>query len=170
MKHTTLMMKMVMAAGFIVYLFVLIKLILFKGGTVDIHFLLQQLKNTLHHPNIIFDRRGNYIPFKEIVSDIYSMSNLNPFSSKNLIGNILAFIPLGIFIPKLFTKKCSSFVSVFFLSLALSLCFEVTQLLLFIGIFDVDDLILNTFGGVMGYGILRLYMIFNLPLQLETER
>ncbi|WP_052675970.1 VanZ family protein [Paenibacillus sp. IHBB 10380] len=167
MKHTTPKMKMVLAVGFVMYLYVLIKLILFKWGSVDVHMLFYQFQHTVHQPHRIFDRPGNYTPLKEILRGIHSMSLSNPFLSTNLIGNILAFIPLGIFIPKLFTVRGASFINVCFLSLSLSLCFEVTQLLLCIGTFDVDDLILNTFGGIVGYGILRLFMIGNKPQSNE---
>lgn len=168
MKHTTSKMKILLAAGFVMYLYLLIKLILFKWGSVDIHFLLYQLQQTLLQPNRIFDRPGNYTLFKEILREIHSMSISNPFSSANLIGNILAFIPLGIFIPKLFTRRGASFANVFILSFSLSLCFEVTQLLLCIGTFDVDDLILNTSGGMVGCGALRLFMIRNKPQSHEN--
>jgi glycopeptide antibiotics resistance protein len=57
---------------------------------------------------------------------------------------------------------------VFILSFSLSLCFEVTQLLLCIGTFDVDDLILNTSGGMVGCGALRLFMIRNKPQSHEN--
>lgn len=158
MKHMTSIMRLVTAAGFVVYLYVLIKLILFKWGSVDIHVLLYQLQITLQQPDRIFDRPGNYIPFKEILREIHRLSMSSPFSSTNLIGNILAFIPLGFFIPKLFRSRGESFISVFVFSLLLSLCFEVTQLLLRMGTFDVDDLILNTFGGIIGYCIFKLLM------------
>ncbi|HEY2495187.1 MAG TPA: VanZ family protein [Paenibacillus sp.] len=67
-----------------------------------------------------------------------------------------------------FILRGASFVNVFILSLSLSLCFEVTQLLLFIGIFDVDDLILNTSGGIVGCGVLRLFMTRNKPRSHES--
>jgi len=157
LKLASSMKKLLVAAGFVVYLYALVKLIVFKGGTVDAHFLLQQLERTLQHPHDIFQQHGNYTPFKEISRDMQSMSISSPFSSANLIGNILAFIPLGIFIPKLYTSRAVSFLKVFLLALALSLCFEVTQLLLYIGTFDVDDLILNSFGGLVGYTAFRIW-------------
>lgn len=156
MKYTTALKRMITAAGFMVYLYFLTKLILFKWGSVDVQVLLNQLESTLNHPYHIFDRPGNYTPFKQILREIHSMSISNPLSSTNLIGNILAFIPLGIFLPKLFSSSASSISKVFVLSLSLSLCFEMTQLLLFIGTFDVDDLILNTSGAMLGYAALRI--------------
>nr|WP_229522133.1 VanZ family protein [Paenibacillus monticola] len=154
---------MILTAGFIVYLYVLIKVILFKWGSVDIHVLLYQLQRTLDQPNRIFDRQGNYIPFKEIIKEIHSLSISHPFLSTNLIGNILIFIPLGLFIPLLFTSRGASFVKIFMLPLLLSLCFEVTQLLLCIGTFDVDDLILNTAGGIVGYAASRSFAMMKKP-------
>jgi len=156
-KYTTALKKIVTATGFVIYLYALIKLILFKWGSVDIHFLLYQLKHTLQNPNHIFDRPGNFTPFKEISRGIDSLSIFNPFSSTNLIGNVLAFIPLGVFIPKLLRSGEALFIKVFLFSLTLSLCFEVTQLLLFMGTFDVDDLILNTLGGIAGYLAFRMH-------------
>lgn len=63
----------------------------------------------------------------------------------------MAFIPLGMFIPMLMGNKLLSGANVFLSSLLLSLGYEVTQLLTGMGIFDVDDLMLNTLGGVIGY-------------------
>ena len=68
----------------------------------------------------------------------------------NVIGNILVFMPLGVFLPKLF-KKCQKLSAIFLFSLELSLAIELTQLLARIGSFDVDDILLNTLGGILGY-------------------
>lgn len=73
----------------------------------------------------------------------------------NVIGNICVFIPLGIFLPKLFAR-CRKLLTVTVLSLELSLVIEVTQLVTRIGSFDVDDLLLNTIGGILGYLIYRI--------------
>lgn len=81
----------------------------------------------------------------------------------NVIGNICVFIPLGAFLPKLFTR-CRNLFFVIVLSLELSLVVEVIQLVTRVGSFDVDDLLLNTIGGILGYiiykvsaGIARLF-------------
>lgn len=73
----------------------------------------------------------------------------------NVIGNVLVFIPLGIFLPKLFLRL-SKVLPVTVLSLELSLIIEVTQLVTRIGSFDVDDLFLNTIGGILGYLIYKV--------------
>lgn len=92
---------------------------------------------------------SNFIPFKE-------MFRYRLFSSmffKNVIGNMIMFMPYGFFISyilKLDKKKI-----VFILSILVSLTIETTQLV--IGrVFDVDDIILNVLGGLIGYFIYRL--------------
>ncbi len=39
----------------------------------------------------------------------------------------------------------------FFYSFGLSMCVEIFQILTKVGSFDVDDLLLNTMGGILGY-------------------
>lgn len=68
----------------------------------------------------------------------------------NIMGNVLAFTPFGYLLP-LLDKKYRSFFFVFFLSMLFSVSIEVVQMLLKVGIFDVDDILLNTVGGIAGY-------------------
>ena len=67
----------------------------------------------------------------------------------NLLGNVVIFVPFGFFMPM--ASRYRSFFSTVFYSFGLSLCVETFQLLTKVGSFDVDDLILNTLGGVIGY-------------------
>lgn len=68
----------------------------------------------------------------------------------NFAGNVIAFIPFGYLLPKMVKKKLRLFHTVLF-SFEFSLLVELTQLISRTGSFDVDDLILNTFGGLIGY-------------------
>lgn len=68
----------------------------------------------------------------------------------NVIGNICVFIPFGILLPKLFVRCKNIFLTVL-LSFELSLCVEIIQLVTKVGSFDVDDLLLNTMGGLCGF-------------------
>lgn len=67
----------------------------------------------------------------------------------NLLGNVLIFVPFGFFLPM--ASKYRSFSSTVFYSFGLSLCVETFQLLSRVGSFDVDDILLNTVGGFVGY-------------------
>ena len=64
-------------------------------------------------------------------------------------GNVIIFMPFGFFLPM--ASKYRSFFAAVFYSFTLSLCVETFQLLTKVGSFDVDDLLLNTIGGVAGY-------------------
>lgn len=73
----------------------------------------------------------------------------------NLGGNVIGFIPFGLFMPILFPKSKNIFF-ILILTFLLSLCFETLQFIFKVGCFDVDDLLLNTTGGVAGYILFRL--------------
>lgn len=70
----------------------------------------------------------------------------------NVVGNVAVFIPLGWSVPFLY-QRVKSFWQILILSFGISLLAETMQLILKVGCFDVDDLLLNTLGGCMGYGI-----------------
>lgn len=74
----------------------------------------------------------------------------------NVAGNVAVFIPLGFALPVLF-ERIKSFLQVLILSFAISLLAETMQLVLKVGCFDVDDLLLNTIGGCIGY---LIYWVF----------
>ncbi len=91
---------------------------------------------------------NNYIPFKEILRYDFG----GRLFVKNIIGNVLLFIPYGFFATLYadIKKGRSAFLLVFLASLSI----ECTQLM--IGrIFDVDDIILNVLGGMLGFFLYR---------------
>jgi glycopeptide antibiotics resistance protein len=73
----------------------------------------------------------------------------------NLIGNTAMFIPLGIVWPAVF-PKLDRHGKVIVAGVGVSLCIELLQLPFFDRATDIDDLILNTVGFLMGYGIYLL--------------
>ena len=96
------------------------------------------------------DYHYNLVLFKEIKRFWNYRNQLGIFSAyANLAGNILIFVPFGFFMPvacvrrNLFATATEAFL--------LSLLIEVIQLITRVGCFDVDDLFLNTLGGVIGY-------------------
>jgi glycopeptide antibiotics resistance protein len=98
---------------------------------------------------------SNYIPFKEISR--YDINSELFF--KNIIGNILLFLPFGLF-STIYIHKRKIF-PIIFISLIASLAIEISQL--FIGrVFDIDDIILNVVGSILGYLLyLFVYSIKN---------
>lgn len=135
----------------LIYLYLLTKLILFKGGAVDVGLVWNRLIEILQQPDLIHTRTVNLTPFQEIKRDWHSLSLHRPGTAIHLAGNIVAFIPFGILIAGMVRQSFFTGINVLFLSFLLSLGYEATQLLTGIGIFDVDDLMLNTLGGMIGY-------------------
>ena len=70
----------------------------------------------------------------------------------NLIGNVAMFIPLGIVWPAVFRKLDRAW-KVIAAGVGVSLCIELLQLPFFGRSTDIDDLLLNSAGFLMGYGI-----------------
>ena len=68
----------------------------------------------------------------------------------NLTGNILMFIPAGFLLPRLF-KPLRKFFPFILTVLICILFVELLQLLAMVGSFDIDDIILNFFGVLIGY-------------------
>lgn len=73
----------------------------------------------------------------------------------NVIGNTTMFIPLGIVWPIVF-QELDTHKKVITAGVGCSLLIEILQLPFFIRVSDVDDLILNSFGYIIGYGIYLL--------------
>ena len=73
----------------------------------------------------------------------------------NLAGNVVMFVPLGFFIPCVF-RKADSFRHSMLYALITIVCVEIIQLVTLLGSLDVDDILLNMIGVVIGYLIYRL--------------
>ena len=92
----------------------------------------------------------NLILFKEIKRFWNYRNQLGIFATAtNLLGNVLIFLPFGFFMAM--ASKYRSFLSTLVYSFALSLTVEISQLFMKVGCFDVDDLLLNTIGGMLGF-------------------
>jgi glycopeptide antibiotics resistance protein len=94
--------------------------------------------------------RYNLILFKELKRFITYRKELGIESFVvNIIGNVLAFAPFGFALP-IISPQNRKFFHIAFLSFEFSLTIELIQFILKVGIFDVDDLFLNTVGGMIG--------------------
>ena len=93
----------------------------------------------------------NLVPFLEIKRFWQNRSLLGNFAVFiNIAGNVLAFVPFGFFLPILNRFSKGLFRMTLF-TFEFSLLVETIQLVSRVGSFDVDDLILNTLGGILGY-------------------
>jgi glycopeptide antibiotics resistance protein len=70
----------------------------------------------------------------------------------NLVGNVVAFVPFGVLVPRCRTRPTSAW-SVGLVALALSGAIELAQYLSGRRIADIDDVLLNVAGALLGYGL-----------------
>lgn len=144
--------KLIFRIVLIIYLFVLLRLIIFKypvpvlRGIMD-EWELSNAKAGVATANLTF--------FKSIRMYIRYYNRVNGFD--NLFGNVLAFMPLGILIPVSF-PEIDRWWMILLHSFWLSLCIELFQLVSHFGAFDVDDILLNTLGGLLGFFIFLIIM------------
>jgi len=95
----------------------------------------------------------NLIPFRTVAEFGQALSS--GASVINLYGNVIMFVPLGFFLPAVFPKtrpfrRCM-------LAALLILCsVELIQLVTLLGSLDIDDVILNMVGVLIGYGLWRI--------------
>jgi glycopeptide antibiotics resistance protein len=147
------MIKLWLWVIFIAVLLLLTKNILFKKSP---GYYKRYFRNEYRHYNVENAwKHSNTKPFSTIQLFYNSRRLKTEYKQDNLLGNLLGFAPIGFLLPlliPLFRKGIYVLLAGFFLSLG----FEMTQLILGLGIFDVDDLILNTAGCFMGYGLFRL--------------
>lgn len=92
---------------------------------------------------------SNFIPFKEVFRYEFG----SRLFIKNVLGNMLMFIPFGFFSSYFLKEK--KLLAILVITFIVSFTIEFTQLK--IGrVFDIDDIILNLVGGVMGHYIYRI--------------
>ncbi|WWR16548.1 VanZ family protein [Lachnospiraceae bacterium JLR.KK008] len=130
---------------FFLYVLIIIRLIIFK-------YPYSELRDIMAHwrKDVVWEglSSANFTLFKTIRMYIRYYDRLNSF--ENLFGNILIFVPYGALYPLAFPKKRD-----FLLFLPAVFLFvtgiELFQLLSAFGAFDVDDILLNCLGAVIGF-------------------
>ena len=87
--------------------------------------------------------------------DVYNNFSLGEW--RNIILNILMFVPIGFMIPLIF-KKCERCYITYLVGFGITLFIEILQLVSKRGIFELDDIINNSLGCAIGYGIVMLFI------------
>lgn len=110
---------------------------------------------SLHNSIIENEKDGirniNLIPLRSMAP--YLKNITEPYAFKNIIANILVFIPLGFFVSN---KNHKNVFKTLIICLGIILSIELIQLFFKIGFFDVDDIILNFIGSLLGMGINKI--------------
>jgi glycopeptide antibiotics resistance protein len=119
------------------------------------------------HGGIYTYRNINIIPFKTILQ--YLTTSINPnISRTNILGNIEAFMPMGFLLPILF-KKLRKFRKVLLVVLIVTFSIEILQYITGTGASDVDDVILNVLGGILGYLIYGIIMKIVISVRVKSN-
>lgn len=138
---------------FLLYLILIIKLIVFK-------YPLSMMKAIVDswQKDVILEglHSANFVPFKTIKMYIryYDLPGLRSFA--NLFGNVLIFIPMGALLP-LVHKASKNPLIMLINALLFIVGIEVFQLFSAFGAFDVDDIILNGLGVILGRAIYQVF-------------
>lgn len=75
----------------------------------------------------------------------------------NLLGTVVCFMPFGFLLPTISKSRViKNIISVTFFTMLFSVFIETAQLVTKVGAFDVDDILLNTIGGMAGYILMKL--------------
>lgn len=136
--------RILLSIGFSVYLIVLLYFLLFAEGFGRL--------------SVRQDYRYNLTLFQEIRRYLTNWRRIGlRLTMINLLGNVGAFVPFGFCVPLLGCTKPKLW-KAFISSLGLSAAIELTQLLSKIGCCDVDDILMNTLGGVIGYLFYKMFV------------
>ncbi|MFD2706656.1 VanZ family protein [Salibacterium lacus] len=114
---------------------------------------------------------SNIIPFKTIGTYIQAMftGSMNiDIPVKNLIGNVLVLLPLGLYLP--FFIKSLRKIGAFTITLtAVSFLIEILQLVMRRGTFDIDDVILYMLGAWLGFALWKTNPVKMIVRYLEKK-
>ena len=133
----------------IVYTAILVKIMVFKEmPLIRIGSLMLNFGGTeAGHP-------ANFVPFKTIVPYVFGSKGLI-IAGINLVGNVALLVPIGLFTP--FIYQAMTWKVSLALAVAYGLMIELAQVVLRVGIFDIDDVILNALGVMIGFWMFTLF-------------
>ena len=131
---------------FFVYFLFLLLLTIFKGGRIEFS---NQFNSFMYREHGLLGII-NVVPIKETINTFMQSETGMRNSLRNLIGNILVFMPLGFFIPLLF-DKFNNLKKVLKVGCLSSLAIELSQLFVGSNVCDIDDVIYNTLGALAGF-------------------
>jgi glycopeptide antibiotics resistance protein len=128
--------------------------IVYLLAVIYLAFLVREPTPTYRYSLKLFDAASRSLEFGGVfISGLLSgnVKTLGWSSLKGIVLNILLFIPFGYLIPVVWPQKEWFWWKILLLGLVTSFCIEITQLVTRLGFADVDDLMNNTVGAVIGY-------------------
>jgi glycopeptide antibiotics resistance protein len=96
----------------------------------------------------------NYIPFKTIMPYLFGSAGWL-IGGLNILGNILLLVPVGFLLPFIFQKM--NWKQTIVVAVLSGMIIEGMQVVLHVGIFDIDDVLLNGLGVLLGFWLFLLF-------------
>lgn len=141
----------------LIFIFVVIK---FNGSFYD----LSDRINSMRFNRTNGTWNINIIPFQSIKIQLVHFREW--WAIKNILANIAVFVPIGFLLPNVY-KKCASFFGTFVASFVLIV---LIQLITMLGYFDIDDILINMLGSLIGYVLFCWFkMLSNISTILKEE-
>ena len=97
-----------------------------------------------------------FVPFETVVAYVKNVHSFNDWFIKNLVCNLIMFVPYGFLIPTFWKEGSHKGIQIVISGCILSILIEILQYITAFGQMDIDDVILNTLGVVIGYELFRL--------------
>lgn len=111
---------------------------------------------TIIHRNVGENGNNCLIPFYS-----FYMAKQEVEVYRLILLNILMFLPFGIVLPFILNHFKQNVLFSIVFGISLSLCIEIIQLVFRIGTFEIDDIIFNTFGCLIGLLSFSLFKVIN---------
>jgi glycopeptide antibiotics resistance protein len=138
--------QLVSVVFLIAYSVLLMKLLVYKQVFLKIGHLMFNFSGTATGP-------ANFVPLRTILPYLNGEKG-SIIALFELAGNIVLLIPIGFILP--FLNASMAWKKVILIAVLTGVFIEGLQVLLRVGIFDIDDVLLNALGVVIGYGIVRI--------------
>ena len=143
-----IIVKVIIFFLFVAYLIFLLNALLFDQNRIIAREMMSQNRSQFI----------NLVPFESITKYVndFQYFNLGDWMI-NIFGNIIAFLPIGVAITAL-SGKTRKFYKSLIIGVFLSFSIEILQLNYNLGVFDIDDIMLNALGYLIGYILfMRIY-------------
>lgn len=100
--------------------------------------------------------------------ELFRIFSIYRLTNTQILGNFFMLMPLGIYLPLLY-KRVSHLVAVAVVAFLVSACIECLQLITSYRSADVDDILLNTAGAVVGFIIFKILFFISKSVILSAK-
>lgn len=137
---------------FLIYMAFLIVVIILKFPTG----LVRETIKSWMNGGTFYRMAPQLVPFKTIIEYVGMVHSIHDWFFKNLACNVIMFMPYGFLLPFIIQWNKRTGIKVALSGCIVSVVIEIFQYVTALGQCDIDDVILNTVGVILGYGIYKI--------------